>query len=126
MLPLFLVAFGAVCAWVALGPPNPGAAASFEGSTYPTTAGVLATVALIAWIPVVVIGAGILVMMGRASRLGVDRSRWTRRRRLQIGAVLVLGAVMLGIGTARHFEATPTLHGGSVARAQQLLEGNQR
>jgi hypothetical protein len=35
-----------------------------------------------------------------------------------------LGAVVLGVGMARHFEATPTLHGGSVARAQQLLEGN--
>lgn len=125
VLPLFLVAFCAVCAWVALGPPNPGAAASFEGSTYSTTAGVLATVALIAWIPVVVIGAAVLVMMGRASWLGAGRAEWTQHRRFQIGAVLVLGAVVLGVGMARHFEATPTLHGGSVARAQQLLKGNQ-
>lgn len=123
VLPLCLVALGGICAWVALGPPDFGAAAAFEGSTYSTTAGVLAAVALLAWIPVVGIGLALLITMGRAAWLGLDSSQWARHRRFQVGAVLVLGVVVLGVGVARHFGPTPALHGGSVARARQLLEG---
>lgn len=123
VLPLCLVALSGFCAWVALGPPDFGAAAAFEGSTYSTTAGVLAAVALVAWIPVVVIGMAILITMGRAAWLGAEGSEWARRRRFQVGAVLVMGAVVLGVGLARHFESTPALHGGSVAKVHQLLEG---
>ena len=124
VLPLCLVALAGLCSWAALGPPNFGAAAAFEGSTYSTTAGVLAAVALVAWIPVVAIGAAVIVSVVRAAWLGAEGSEWVRRRRFQVGAALVLGLVVLGVGLARHLESTPALHGGSVSKVHQLLEGS--
>lgn len=124
-LPLFLVTCCAGAAWIALGAPDFGAVANFEGGSYPTQAGALAAVILLAWVPIVAVGVAILVLMGRAAWLGAEAKEWARKRRMAVSLVLVVGAVVLTVGLGRHFMSTPPLHGGSVNKAQQLLQEHQ-
>jgi hypothetical protein len=123
--PLCLVAFCAFSVWFALGAPNIGAVQTFETGNYPTQTGALAAVILLAWLPIIALGLAILVMMGRAAWLGVGAQEWSTQRRMQIGLILVMGAIVLSAGIARHFLSTPALHGGSVTQAQQLLKEHE-
>ncbi|MHB1525040.1 MAG: hypothetical protein ACYCZN_01955 [Candidatus Dormibacteria bacterium] len=123
--PIGLVAFCGASAWLALGAPDLTAAGAFEAGQYPTQQGALAAVIVLAWIPIVALGLVLVALLVRSAWTEVDGRQWVSRRRTEVGLVLAIGVIVLGVGVARHFVGGQTYHGGSVARAQHLLKAHK-
>jgi hypothetical protein len=99
-----------------LGVPNVAAAFDFLNGGYPTGETVTAACVLMLWIVL----AGIVIVEGiRVLRRVV---RHLASERVRVGALVVLGAVILAGGALRHARPVYSICCGSVTEAQQAAE----
>jgi hypothetical protein len=105
-----------VAALVVLGPPDPGPGLAFLGTGAPTASESLAAAQLLVW---ALIAFGLATTLVAVATEALSRSRV--RRRLWEASVLGIGLLLLAAGAVRHLTYQPSLAGGTVQEAENVL-----
>lgn len=98
---------------VVLGAPDVGAALTFLGGGVPTGATVTAACTLLLWLVLVCVA---VVQVAALIRHAV---RHLAHERVRLGALLIVGVVILAGGVLRHSRASSAMCCGSIIEAQQ-------
>jgi hypothetical protein len=114
--PILVTAAQLCAAGLALGRPDPAAAAGFLAGGLPTDAETVAALELLVWTIVLVAAAWSLGSLARELS-----SRAARSRRFREGSVLATGVLILATGLLHHLTYHVGLSGGSVQEAQSVL-----